>query len=170
MHLSHCGDSGIAIRVTVAGTIVELLETGYGSTQQLAIARVENVLLRLANEPKVYRVIVDLSRVKFLGASLIGVLVNARYRLQRRGRRLVLCGLSPACARLARVMHLERLFEIFPTRRMALWTAMRSTSNLIDRHATILIRMSDVNWDPNKVRLSYVTENDSVIYTRIVPW
>lgn len=170
MRLSSWGDSAITVRVTLGATVVELVDAEYGSLDETAIARVDNALTRLADEPKPMRLIVDLSKVEFLGAKLIGVLVNTRHRLKKQHRRLVLCGLTPACAKLAGVLHLDRLFEIFPTQRMALRAAMPNTPHAINRRAAIRVRIaiSDVAWDRDKVRLDYLTESNAPIYTRII--
>ena len=160
----------LVVRVTLGATIVELPDVDYGSFRDIEIGLVERELVRVAAEPKPPRLIVDLSKVDFLGAKLIGVLVNTRHRLKAQNCRMWLCGLRPACTKLARILHMERLFEIFPTQRMALRAAMRSTPNEVSRRAAIPLRIaiSDVAWDQDNVRLEYFTENDSTIYTRIV--
>jgi anti-sigma B factor antagonist/stage II sporulation protein AA (anti-sigma F factor antagonist) len=167
---SHDG-LGVSVHVTVGATIVELNDLEYGSMNDLGLEQISSVLLSVADETNPPSLIVNLSKVEFLGARLIGVLVSAWKRLKRREGRMALCGLTPACAKLARVLCLDKLFEIYPTQRMAL----QATSGCVvgrTRHGApvrIRIRVSDVKWDSKKVRLEYLTDSQSPIYSRILP-
>src|SRR5215470_15542272 len=82
--------------------VVRLPEAEYGSLDDAKLARVRRLLLGLAKQPGSPHLIVDLSGVHYLGAGFIGVVVSAWDDLKKQGRRLVLCGLSPYCARLFR--------------------------------------------------------------------
>jgi anti-anti-sigma factor len=100
--------------------IVRLAEVEYGSLATQKLARVRGMLLDQAEKPNPPYLLVDLSAVHFLGASLIGILVETWDQLLKRNRRLVLCGLTPYCSELILTQRLDKLFAIYPTQPIAL--------------------------------------------------
>jgi anti-anti-sigma factor len=62
-------------------------------------------------------VVLDLSHTKFFGSAFIEVLFRTWNRLNsREGGRFCLCGLTPYCAEVIEVTHLDRLWRITSTR------------------------------------------------------
>jgi hypothetical protein len=127
--------------------------------------------LDLANQPGPLPLIVDFSKVHFIGASFIGVLVDTWDQLKKHNRPMALCGLMPYCAQLIRILHLDKLFDIYPTRGIAL----EKIGKHIDREAgerktgRIRIQTSEVAWDPEMVRLEYVGDDNIPIRSVIMP-
>ncbi len=56
--------------------------------------------------------VLDLSRLQYVGSSVLGLMVNVRQRVKEAGGRLVLCGLSERLLQIFRTCSLERLFVI----------------------------------------------------------
>jgi anti-anti-sigma factor len=150
---------------------VRLPEAGYGSLDEAKLARARRLLLGVASQPGPPHLVVDLSGVHYLGAGLIGVVVSTWDELRKRGRRLVLCGLNPSCARLFRTLHLDRLFATHPTRQAALEEigAHPCTGAGADRSAPVRVQATDVGWDPDLIRLEYLGDDGEPVRCVIVP-
>src|ERR687887_1875856 len=86
--------------------VVQFAEAGYGSLDDEKLARARRLLVDLASQPGPPHLVIDLSRVHFLGAGFVGALVCAWDHLKKQDRRVVLCGLQPYCARLIRTLQL----------------------------------------------------------------
>jgi anti-anti-sigma factor len=157
--------------VEAGASVVQLPEPEYGSLDGEKLERVRRLLLDFANQPGPLPLVVDFSNVHFIGASFIGVLVDTWDQLKKHNRPMALCGLRPYCAQLVRILHLDKLFDIYPTRGIAL----EKIGNHIDREAgerttgRIRIETSEVAWDPNMVRLEYLGDDDFPIRSVIVP-
>lgn len=62
-------------------------------------------------------VVLDLSHTRFFGSAFIEVLFRAWNRIQKQGGgEFSLCGLTPYCAEVIDVTHLNRLWDIYTTR------------------------------------------------------
>ncbi len=64
--------------------------------------------------------VIDLSRVRYMGSAMLGMMVNIRHRVRTEGGKLVLCGLSSRLREIFRACSMERLFTIAGTRPDAL--------------------------------------------------
>ncbi|MGA2439557.1 MAG: STAS domain-containing protein [Tepidisphaeraceae bacterium] len=71
------------------------------------------------------RWVVDLSRVEYLGSSMLGLFVNMRERIRQADGILVLCGMAPQLLQIFKTCCLERLFTIAKSRADALALAAR---------------------------------------------
>jgi len=80
---------------------------------------IEAVLQQLESLPN-QRWVVDLSRVDYLGSSMLGLFVNMRERIRHAGGSLVLCGMSSQLQQIFKNCCLERLFTIAKSRNDAL--------------------------------------------------
>jgi anti-anti-sigma factor len=151
--------------------VVRLPEFEYGSLDDAKLTWARRLLLGLANQPGPPHLIIDLSGVHYLGAGLIGIVVSAWDELKKQGRRLVLCGLNPYCARLFHTLHLDRLIAICPSPQAALGEigALLRTGGGEDRIAPVLARVSTVGWDPDLLRLEYLADDGEPIRCVIVP-
>ncbi|HEY1921806.1 MAG TPA: STAS domain-containing protein [Tepidisphaeraceae bacterium] len=85
---------------------------------------IEAVLDQLGSNSNL-RWIVDLSQTEYLGSSMLGLFVNMREKIRQAGGVLILCGMSPALARIFKACCLERLFTIAKTRADAKTMAAR---------------------------------------------
>jgi anti-anti-sigma factor len=151
-------------------TFVELPDAESGSLDRESLASIRPVLLALADEPGPRYLVLDLASVHYFGASFIGLLVDTWHLLKKHSRQLLLCELTPYCASLVRTLHLAKLFGIYPTRRDVLEKIGPTGSREGEvRPGRVLIRKSDVAWDPSLVRLEYVGDDSSPIRSVIVP-
>jgi anti-anti-sigma factor len=151
--------------------VARLPEVEYGSLGDAKLAWTRRLLLDLANRPSPPHLIVDLSGVHYLGASLIGIVVCAWDTLKKQGRRLVLCGLNPYCTRLFHALHLDRLFAIHPSLEAALLAIRAQARGAAgeSRTAPVRVQVSEVGWDPDLLRLEYLADDGEPIRCVIVP-
>jgi anti-anti-sigma factor len=104
-----------AIGRSAGGThLLRFARTEYDSLDTVKLARLRTVLLSKAQHTTAHRLVLDLSNVRFFGAGFVGVLVETWKLLDKTGRRLVLCGLTPYSANLIRILNLDRLFDVYP--------------------------------------------------------
>jgi len=160
-----------SLHTDAAVSIVCLAEAEYGSLDTEKLAGVRGLLLDQAEKPSPPYLVLDLSAVHFLGASFIGILVSAWDRLRKRNRKFVLCGLTPYCSKLIQTLHLGKLFEIYPTQRIALEAIGWSTRSCewVAPSPGTRIQKSEVAWNPDMVRLEFIGEDDLPIRSVIVP-
>jgi anti-sigma B factor antagonist len=151
--------------------VVRLPEVEYSSLDDAKLAGARRLLLGLAHQPSPPHLIVDLSGVHYLGAGFIGIVVSAWDELKKQGRRLVLCGLDPYCARLFQTLQLDRLFAIHPTPQAALEEigAPGRAGAGEGRTALVRVQVSEVGWDPDMLRLEYLGDDGDPIRCVIVP-
>lgn len=79
-------------------------------------------MLKLGDQADPPLVVVDLTLVKFFGSSFIEILFGLWSKLDSRSgkkARLALCGLTPYCAEVLSVTHLDTLWPAYPDRRTA---------------------------------------------------
>jgi anti-anti-sigma factor len=100
--------------------VVRLAETEYGSHDTAKLAWALRLLLDQAEKADPRCLVVDLSKVHYFGAGFIAILVSTWNQLRKRNRRLALCGTTPFCTALIQNLQLHRLFDIYPTQRIAL--------------------------------------------------
>ena len=85
------------------------------------VERVRADLLRLVDEEKRTRLILDFRRVQFFSSQVIGVLLTLHKKLAAGGSGgLVLCHVSDRLMELLKISRLDRLLTIKPTRHEAL--------------------------------------------------
>ncbi len=77
----------------------------------------ETALRNLRDDRKRY--LLDLSQVRFIDSSGVGAVVAILKGLNA-GEKLWICGMSPAVDRVFRLLHLDRIFQIYETREDAL--------------------------------------------------
>jgi anti-anti-sigma factor len=149
--------------------VVRLPDAAYGSLDGAKLARVRRRLLNLACQPGPAYLVADLSRVHYLGAGFVGVLVCIWDELKQQKRRLVVCGLHPYCASLFHALHLGKLFTIRPTLQAALDAIRANRPDGGDWAAAPLrVRVSDVEWDSDLLRVEYLGDDDEPIRCVIV--
>ena len=157
--------------VNSQASLLELPGPEYSSHDDQGLGHVRSLILELAEKMDHQYLVIDLSHVHFFGASFIGTLVSAWDQLKKRQRNLAICGLTPFCARLIEVLHLDKLFDIYPTRGIALEKIGDHSNREAGQRTTGRIRIeeSEVAWDQNMVRLEYVGDDGTPIRSEIVP-
>lgn len=152
-------------------TIVELPEAEYASHDDATLGRVRELLTELTGESGPRYLLVDLSGVDFFAARFVGLLIWCWDRLRGNNRGLAICGLRPQCAKLARVLHLDSLLEIYTTQHAAI-ERIRLQIGLAEsetRNVRIRIEESEVPWASPCVRREYFDEDGVPIYCEFVP-
>ena len=96
-------------------TILEL-DVSYASLDEEPLEELGEVLLTEATYAEPARLLLDLSRTKFVGSRFIELLVRAWKRIRARDGSMVLCGVQPLCAEVLRVSRLDTLWPSYTTR------------------------------------------------------
>jgi anti-anti-sigma factor len=107
----------LSTRTSVA--VLRLDEMEYSSLDHAKLTRLRQLLDQAEKLDAPY-LVVDLSGVHYFGARFVALLVSIRNQLQRHDGGLALCGLGPLCSELIQVLELDQVFDIYPTRRIAL--------------------------------------------------
>jgi anti-anti-sigma factor len=99
---------------------VVALGPAYENLDEHALDDLTDLLVETATTVDPPLVVLDLSHTKFFGSAFIEVLFRTWNRLNSRsGGRFAICGLTPYCAEVIEVTHLDRLWDIFATRQQA---------------------------------------------------
>ncbi len=69
------------------------------------------------NNPKL--VIIDFEEVKFFSSQVLGMLLNLKGRLEKRGGKLLISSINPQLYRVFRITNLDKIFRFFPDRESA---------------------------------------------------
>ena len=151
--------------------LVRLAQAEYGSVDIAKLARMHELLAYLAARRDARRLVLDLSNVQYFGAGFVGVLVDTRRLLYQAGRQLTLCGLKPFCARLIRVMHLDKLFDVENPTDSAPEQPLEPRTKKVKAVSanTVRVRLSSVAWNPEMVREEFIGDDDVPIRTVIRP-
>jgi anti-anti-sigma factor len=151
--------------------LVRLAEADYGSLDAAKLARLRLLLAYLAARREARRLVLDLSNVQFIGACFVGVLVDTWHLLSQAGRRLALSGLTLDCAKLIRVMHLEKLFDVEHPPESALdRPAEPGTCREKSAPAgSVRIRLGEVSRSPEMVREEFIGDDGEPIRCVIRP-
>jgi len=114
---------------TVGNATYEVEEAGAVRLLRLALPdtldtmefdQLNEVLLGLIQGSAQFRWVMNLSRVSYMGSSMLGMLVNVRQKVKSERGQLVLCEMSPRLLQIFKACCLERLFNIQKTEADAL--------------------------------------------------
>jgi len=84
------------------------------------IARASAALRRHIETQRPTGLVFDFTGVKFFSSQVLGLLLEARSRLQPQGGRVAVAALSPQLERVFRITNLDQLFAFYPDRPAAL--------------------------------------------------
>ena len=87
----------------------------FESLDDAGIDEVKDVLLEAAQSADPPRVVLDMPHTQFFGSAFIEVLFRAWNRLNARSGKFAVSGLTPYCAEVIDVTHLDRLWDFFQT-------------------------------------------------------
>ena len=100
-----------------SGVTVISLGPEYENLDDHTLDEVREVILKATAEADPPLVVLDLSHTKFFGSAFIEILFRAWNRVNNRERgKFCISGLTPYCAEVIEVTHLDRLWTIFKTR------------------------------------------------------
>jgi anti-anti-sigma factor len=143
--------------VNSRASLLELPGPEYRCHDDESLRQVRSLIQDLAAKVDDRYLVIDLSDVHYFGASFIGILVSAWDQLKKRQRHLAICGLTPFCARLIQVLHLDKLFDIYPTQETVFEKIGRSVQLRGQESAgQNRLEISEVDWNKNLVRLEYI--------------
>ena len=103
------------------GVTVISLGPEYENLDEHTLEELRETMFEVARTADPPLVVLDLSHTRFFGSAFIEVLFRTWNRLNtREGGRFCICGLTPYCAEVIQVTHLDRLWEITDTREQAI--------------------------------------------------
>lgn len=117
-------DISVEDGVTVVG-----LGPAFVNLDELKLDEIRDQLLDIPQTVDPPLLVLDLSNTKFFGSSFIEVLFRIWNRLSARpGGQFVIAGLTPYCAEVLAITHLDKLWRTFPTRADAVQALKPSTT------------------------------------------
>ena len=101
------------------GVTVIHLGPEYENLDESLLEELRSVILEVAESASPPRVVLDLSHTKFFGSAFIEIMFRAWNRLNARNGTFALSGLTPYCAEIIQITHLDRLWTVYDDRRSA---------------------------------------------------
>jgi len=102
------------------GVTVISLGAEYESLEEAQLDQLRELLLATVQQADPPWVVLDLSHTRFFGSSFIEVMFRLANRIEARQGRFAISGLTPYCAEVLRVTHLDRLWRTYPNRDAAI--------------------------------------------------
>ena len=112
--------------MTLAATPEVLVENGvtvialgpqFENIDERIVNDLREALLEISFKAVSPRIVLDLSNTKFFGSAFIEVLFRLWNRLNtKEGGQFAICGLTPYCAEVLTITHLDTLWRTFPKR------------------------------------------------------
>lgn len=100
-------------------TIVEL-DHSYDALDEKPIEALSQLLLSETDSQETPHLLLDFSETVYISSRVLEVLFRTWKRVKDRRGRMVLCSLSPFCAEVLHITHLDTIWDIDPTRQQAL--------------------------------------------------
>ncbi|MCA9072012.1 MAG: STAS domain-containing protein [Planctomycetaceae bacterium] len=110
------------------GVTVIALGPEYENLDEAILDDLRKVILDAVASADPPLVVLDLSHTKFFGSAFIEILFRAWNRIEQQKGEFCLCGLTPYCAEVIDVTHLNRLWSIFDDREAAV-SALKKRAN-----------------------------------------
>ena len=110
----------ITIRNIGGATVAELLNDHIDRLDPQAIEEISQDLLALTPQGKAVHTLLDFSRVRFMGSTLLGTLIRLSKRTAENGGSLKICGLSSAIEKMFSLIKLDQIFDIYEDQQSAL--------------------------------------------------
>lgn len=101
---------------TQDGVTVIHLGPEYENLDESRLDELRSSILDIAETATPPLVVLDLSHTKFFGSAFIEIMFRAWKRVDVRGGTFALSGLTPYCAEVVQVTHLDRLWSIYGDR------------------------------------------------------
>lgn len=95
---------------------VTLIQLGaeFENLDERLLDKVRNPLLETAQNAEPPCLLLDLSQTKFFGSAFIEIMFRMANRLKQRKGKFALSGLTPYCAEILHVTHIDTLWPIYP--------------------------------------------------------
>lgn len=101
------------------GVTVISLGPDYENLDESLLDELRDSILGVADTATPAKVTLDLAHTKFFGSGFIEIMFRAWKRLKARGGTFAISGLTPYCAEVVSVTHLDRLWTIYDDREQA---------------------------------------------------
>ncbi|MCH8830403.1 MAG: STAS domain-containing protein [Planctomycetes bacterium] len=102
------------------GVTVIALGPEYENLDEHLLDELQRSILAVVDEAKPPRIVLDLSHTQFFGSAFIEVLFRAWNRINsREGGRFSVSGLTPYCAEVVSITHLDQLWQIHKSKEEA---------------------------------------------------
>ena len=109
-----------ALTISSEGAVAVACFTGACICDVDEIARASAALRRHMETQRPTGLIFDFTGVKFFSSQVLGLLLEARGRLQPQGGRVAVSALSPQLERVFRITSLDQIFAFYPDRPAAI--------------------------------------------------
>jgi anti-sigma B factor antagonist len=115
-------DDEMDIEIKMEGTaaIAVFKASSISDVDRIAIASAEIRKFIKENQPK--RLIFDFSTVKFFSSQVLGLLLDARAKLQVYNGEVAISAINPQLHRVFKITNLDKVFRFFPDRESAIKT------------------------------------------------
>jgi stage II sporulation protein AA (anti-sigma F factor antagonist) len=100
-------------------TVVEL-DRSYDALDEQPIEALTELLLREIETRQPVQLVLDFSNTVYISSRVLEVLFRSWKRVKEHHGRMVLCSLSPFCAEVLHITHLDAIWEIEATREQAI--------------------------------------------------
>lgn len=104
---------------TQDGVTVIHLGREYENLDESLLDELRASILEVAETADPPNVVLDLAHTKFFGSAFIEIMFRAWKRIDARAGTFALSGLTPYCAEIVEVTHLDRLWRTYPSRAAA---------------------------------------------------
>ena len=112
--------SRLTVRQVRGVAVAELRDERIDRLDPQAVDEISQSLLSLVPKGNAVKLLVDFSRVNFMGSTLLGVLIRLSKRTAENGGFLKLCGLTPAIANMFSLIKLDQIFDIYQDQQSAM--------------------------------------------------
>lgn len=122
--------SPLTLEIVVdSGVTVVALGTEFVNLDEHRLDGIRESLLDVSQSAEPPLLVLDLSQTKFFGSSFIEVLFRLWNRISaRKGGEFAISGLTPYCAEVLAITHLDTLWRTFPNRAEAVRALVAKTS------------------------------------------
>ncbi|MBC8288961.1 MAG: STAS domain-containing protein [Planctomycetes bacterium] len=102
------------------GVMIAVLGIEYDNLNEDQLSAASDLLLTLAKSNEPARLLLDLSRTRFFGSGMLGVIFRVWNRVSTRGGSLAMCCAHGVVADVLKVTNVERLWNLYETQEDAL--------------------------------------------------
>jgi len=92
-------------------TVVSFNEVSIGASK--GVDTVSSRIVRLIENEKPVKMIVDFERVKFFSSQTLGLLLHIRKKLRAYGGKVVISGINPQLHRVFRITNIDKIFSFY---------------------------------------------------------
>jgi len=107
------------IKITRQGDVIIVQLLDKEVLEEHVIAEIGEALFTLVAQEKPVKLVLDFSRVNHMSSSTLGMLIRLSKHIGESGSALKLCAIKPTLYNVFEITKLDRLFEIYDTKAVA---------------------------------------------------